>query len=152
MSNEQTRDILEHARQFHHQVSKFYDQLSCQTEKERIKMLLDYMSRHERNMAAALEAFEQSAPVHLLNACYKVGRKFQPCCEVVRDLDISSNMSVDDVIHMGMQFDDCLIAVYRDRAENAPDEKVRGIFQDLVELAEKEKRQLSRNAQRVLDF
>jgi rubrerythrin len=152
MSNEQTRDILEHARQFHRQVSTFYDQLSCQTEKERIKMLLDYMSRHERNMAAALEAFEQSAPVHLLNACYKVGRKFQPCCEVVRDLDISSNMSVDDVIHMGMQFDDCLIAVYRDRAENAPDEKVRGIFQDLVELAEKEKRQLSRNAQRVLDF
>jgi rubrerythrin len=152
MSNEQTRDILEHARQFHRQVSEFYDQLSCQTEKERIKMLLDYMSRHERNMAAALEAFEQSAPVHLLNACYKVGRKFQPCCEVIRDLDIPPDMSVDDVIQMGLQFDDCLIAVYRDRAENAPDEKVRGVFQDLVELAQKEKRQLSRNAQRVLDF
>jgi hypothetical protein len=67
-------------------------------------------------------------------------------------LDISPDMSVEDVIQMGMQFDDCLIAVYRDRAENAPDEKVRGIFQNLVELAQKEKRQLSRNAQRVLDL
>ena len=152
MSNEQTRDILEHARQFHQHVSEFYDQLSCQTEKERIKMLLDYMSRHEQNMAKALADFEHSAPVHLLNACYKVGRQFRPCSEVIRDLNISADMSVDEVIQMGLEFDDCLIAVYKDRAENAPDENVRGVFQNLVELAQKEKRQLSRNAQRVLDF
>jgi rubrerythrin len=152
MSNEQTRDILEHAQQFHRQVSEFYDQLSCQSEKERIKMLLDYMSRHEQNMAQTLAAFEHSAPRHLLNACFKVGLKFRPCCDVVKDLDISSDMSVDEVIQMGLEFDDCLIAVYRDRAENAPDEQVRGVFQNLVELAQKEKRQLARNAVRVLDF
>lgn len=152
MSNEQTRDILEHARQFHRQVSEFYDQLSSQAEKERIKMLLEYMSRHEKNMAKTLEKFERSAPKRLMGACYKVGLQFRPCSEVVRDLNVSSDMSVDDVLQMGLEFDDCLIAVYKDRAESAPDEKVRGVFQNLVELAQKEKRLLSRDAQRVLDL
>jgi rubrerythrin len=152
MSNEQTRDILEHARQFHRQVSEFYDQLCCQTEKERIKMLLEYMSRHEKNMAQTLEDFEHSAPAHLLQTCFKVGHPFRPCCDVIKELDISSDMSVDDVIQMGLEFDDCLIAVYQDLAENAPDEQARSVFQNLLELEQKEKRQLARNAQRVLDF
>ncbi|TVS13785.1 MAG: hypothetical protein EA424_20980 [Planctomycetaceae bacterium] len=152
MSNEQTRDILEHARQFHRQVSEFYNQLRCQAEKERIKMLLDYMIRHENNMVKALEDFERSAPKHLLGACYKVGLQFRPCCEVVRELDISTDMSVDEVIQIGLEFNDCLIAVYKDRAENAPDERVRGVFQNLVALAQKEQRLLSRDAQRLLDL
>ncbi len=152
MSNEQTRDILEHARQFHRQVSEFYSQLRCQAEKERIKMLLDYMIRHEDNMVKALEDFERSAPKHLLGACFKVGRQFRPCCDVVRELNISADMSVDEVIQIGLEFNDCLIAVYKDRAENAPDEKVRGVFQNLVALAQKEQRLLSRDAQRLLDL
>lgn len=152
MSNEQTRDILEHARQFHRQVSEFYDQLRSQAEKERLKMLLDYMIRHENNMVKALEDFERSAPKHLLGACFKVGLKFRPCCDVVRELNISSDMSVDEVIEMGLEFNDCLIEVYADRAENAPDERVRGVFQNLIGLAQKEKRLLSRDAQRLLDL
>lgn len=152
MSNEQTRDILEHAQHFHRQVSQYYDELGSHTDKQRIKMLLDYMSRHERNMAKSLAQFEHSAPRNVLNACFKVGHEFKSCCEVVKDLNVTSDMSVDDVIEMGMKFDDCLISVYQDLAETAADERVRRVFQDLLELEQKEKRQLVRNAQRVLDF
>ncbi|MCH5374304.1 MAG: hypothetical protein JJ992_10020 [Planctomycetes bacterium] len=152
MSNEQTRDILEHAQHFHRQVSQYYDELSAHTDKERIKMLLDYMSRHERNMARGLAEFEHSAPRDVMNACFKVGHVIKPCCEVVQDLKITPDMSVDDVIEMGMQFGDCLISVYKDLSETAADERVRSVFQDLLTLEQKEKRQLVRNAQRVLDF
>ena len=49
MSIHQTRDILEYVKKFHEKLSDFYEDLGNQTDKERLKILLDYMSRHQKN-------------------------------------------------------------------------------------------------------
>jgi rubrerythrin len=151
MSNEQTRDILEHAQQFHRQVSEYYDRLGGQTDKQRIKMLLYYLSRHEKHLAESLAEFEHSAPQSVLNTCFKVGHELKTF-DVIKRSHVTPDMSVDDVIELGLEFDNCLIAVYQDLAQEAPDEKVRSVFQNLLEMEQKEKQQLVRNAQRVMDF
>ena len=61
-------------------------------------------------------------------------------------------MSVDDVVDLGMRIDDCLIAIYAELAEAAKSSEVKRVFLNLWEMENKEKRQLARNAPRVLDF
>ena len=50
MAFETTKDVLDHARDFHRQLSDHYAQLRDKAERERVKMLLDYLSRHEKHL------------------------------------------------------------------------------------------------------
>ncbi len=61
MPVETTRDVIEQARDFHLQLRDFYSRLKEKAQKERLKLLLDYMSAHELQLEENLEAFEDVA-------------------------------------------------------------------------------------------
>jgi rubrerythrin len=151
MGYEQTRDILSDAEVFHRQTSEYYHQLSDQAQKQRIKMLLDYLSRHEAQLANSLSDYEQHASNAVLDTWFKSRHKLN-VDEILKDVKITPGMSVDDVIELGLKLDDCLITIYKDLAENAQSEEVRSVFQNLLDMEEEEKRQLVRNSLRVMDF
>jgi rubrerythrin len=151
MGCEQTRDILAGAEAFHRQIGEYYHQMSDQAEKPRIKMLLDYLSRHEEQLADSLADYEQNASAAVMDTWFQSKHKLDVCA-ILKDVKISPEMSVDDVIDLGLKLDDCLITMYRDLAENAHSEDVRTVFQNLLDMEEEEKRQLTRNAMRVTDI
>ena len=66
MPYKKTRDILDRARTFHNNISERYRTLSVAAEKEKVKMLLDYLSRHEKNLAKSLEEYEEDASREIL--------------------------------------------------------------------------------------
>ena len=151
MGCERTRDILAEAEAFHRQIGEYYHQLSDQAEKQRIKMLLDYLGRHEEHLANSLADYEQNASAAVLDTWFQSKHKLN-VCEILKDVKIAPEMSVDDVIELGLKLDECLITIYRDLAEDAQSEDVRTVFQNLLDMEEEEKRQLVRNSLRVMDI
>ena len=67
----QTKDVLDYARTFHRQLSEYYDSLSKLAEKQRVKMLLDYLSRHEKHLDEILADYEEDASKKVMNTWLK---------------------------------------------------------------------------------
>ena len=151
MASEQTRDILGRAQRFHEDVSRYYQQQVNISGRERIRMLLDYLSRHEHQLATSLAEYEDSASEKVLNTWFNSRHELDPCT-FLNEFKLTADTSVDDIIELGLRLDDCLIAVYQDLAENAECEEVRGVFQNLLEMEQKEKCQLARNSLRLMDL
>lgn len=61
MRFETVKDIIEVIRQLHEALSRQYAELEQLTTSERAALMLDYLARHERRLAAALQHYEQDA-------------------------------------------------------------------------------------------
>lgn len=142
---ERTQDVLDHARIFHNELRRLYEQLSTETEKERVRMLLDYLSRHEEHLEESLAAYEEGASKRVLDTWFK----YVPAedkLEKFRDVKLEPDMSVDDVVDVALRMDDCLVDLYKEMAEVAVSQEVKEVFTNLLEMEEQEKHKLVRNA------
>ena len=142
---QRTRDILQRAREFHAQLSDFYAQMGRTVGREKIRMLLTYMSRHESNLAECLGQYEKDAARRVLDTWFRYSPD-QPLCKCFEGVQISPDASVEDVVRMALQFDACLLDNYREMAERAVSVEVRELFQSLLKMEEKEGSALARNA------
>lgn len=142
---QRTRDILENARAFHAQLSDFYAQMGRAAGREKIKMLLTYMSRHESNLAECLGRYEKDAARRVLDTWFRFASS-PPTCKCFEDLRISPDASVEDVVRMALNIDQCLIDLYKEMAERAVSQEVRDLFQSLLNMEEKEGAAMVRNA------
>lgn len=145
MSFYQTRDILEHARKFHRCLSEFYEKLKEATEKERTRVLLDYMSRHERYLDESLALFEEEVSSVVLDTYFKYGSEASPISEI-RSFQVKEHMGVDDILAVAMHFDACLVEFYKEMAGQSVSQHVREVFENLLKMEQGEKMELSKQA------
>ncbi|CAL1241656.1 hypothetical protein [Candidatus Methylocalor cossyra] len=141
---EQVKDVLDYGIELHHQLRALYDNLSQHSDQKRVQLVLDYLSRHERNRAAALSRFEQASQ----RGSLEVWLQFAPTREIeqrLADCAIRPDMTVEDVIRTALAFDDALIAIYREAAREADDTHARALFENLAEMEEQEKRRFIRD-------
>ncbi len=148
MAFDQTKDVLKHARQFHRKLGVFYEDLKESASKERARTLLDYMSRHEKYLDACLAEYEDQVSDNVLDTYFKYGPESTELTAIT-DFEIEPDMDVDDVVAAAMHFDACLIKFYQEMAQRALSEKVREVFQNLLEMEQHEQIELSK---RVLDI
>lgn len=148
---EQAKDVLDYGIELHAQLRTLYSDLSERSDQARVKMVLDYLSRHERNRAEALRRFEQPPHVH----CLDVWLQYAPSLEIeqmLKDCVIRPDMSVDDVVKIALRFDNALIEIYKEAAREAEDTNARAIFENLVEMEEKEKQRFIRDVEWMDDM
>lgn len=145
MPFDQTKDVLEHAREFHRKLGLFYEELKESASKERTRTLLDHMSRHERYLDGALAQYEEQVSDNVLDSFFKYGSESSKITAIA-DFEILPDMGVDDVVAAAMHFDGCLIAFYREMAQRALSEKVREVFENLLEMEQHEQIELSKQA------
>jgi rubrerythrin len=145
MAFDQTKDVLEHARKFHHKLSLFYEDLKESASKERARALLDYMSRHEQYLADCLAEYEEQVSDNVLDTFFKYGSKSTEMTAIT-DFEIKPEMDVDDVVAAAMHFDACLIEFYREMAQRSLSEKVREVFENLLVMEQHEQIELSKQA------
>ncbi len=148
---ETARDIVEVARQFHGQVADLYERLSSQAEKTRVKMLLDYMSRHERHLAGCLSQFETGVSERMLETWFQFVPTDAPDT-VLKKIDMKPNMSVDDVVSIAMQLDDFLIQMYRQASDECDSRELTEIFANLLQMEEQEEIRLARDSLAIKDM
>lgn len=148
---EQVKDVLDYGIQIHTRLRDVYDRLQQQSEQTRVKMVLEYLSRHERNREYAMQRFEEDARKNLLN----VWLQYAPSSNIEQLLsqcDTGADMSVDDVIKLAMCFDDALIALYQETAREIDEPRVQDVFLNLAEMEIREKQRFIRDAEWVQDI
>ena len=145
MRYEQVRDILDHAREFHKRLEEFYQNLAQNEAVARIKMLLEYLSRHEKFLEQGIANFEESASEQVLDTWFQFTQD-KETLKLPEAVNIKSHMSVEDVIRMGLELDDRLIRLYKDAAENAEVPEVKDVFNNLLEMEKEEEHHLVRAA------
>ena len=145
MAFDQTKDVLEHAREFHQRLSVFYEELKDSASKERTRALLDYMSRHEKYLDDCLAQYEEQVSDNVLDTYFKYGSESTKMT-AISEFEIKPEMDVDDVMAAAMHFDACLIEFYREMAQRALSEKVREVFENLLVMEQHEQIELSKQA------
>ena len=140
------RDMLGRVCDFHGEIAEYYKQLSDKMAQKRVKMLLDYMGSHEKNLQECLVAYIDD------NASQQVLDNWTACkhCEAVLAMcehtPIKPEMSVEDVTGVAMDIDRCLMRFYREVVECVESETVREVFVNLLDREEAELRKLAINA------
>jgi rubrerythrin len=143
MASVSVRDVIDKAKALHQQLGQFYAQLSADEPRERIKMLLDYMSRHEKHLESALARFEQDAKAPILKSWFK-GDAGAP--ELLGQTPrVTASMGTADVIKMALSYDDALIDLYERLASSGAPPAVREFFGQLVLHERKEERRMVRD-------
>ena len=139
----QTRDVLRLSTQFHQQLSDLYGRLSHVADKQRVKLLLDYLSRHEQALTSCLDGYEARIP----RATLDTWLQYMPNDQPLGDVDLSSlgpDMTVREVTELAFDFDDALMSFYRNLARESESADVRVLFESLLQLEEHEQIALRR--------
>lgn len=148
---ETVKDVLERARVFHRDMSAFYGRMSNVAERERVRLVLDYLARHERYMDDCLSAFEKGAGKQVLTTWYKYTPP-KATVAALSGIELRPDMSVEDVLKVAFRLDECLVALYRGMAEGAPSVEIRDLFNKLLELEKKAEHQLVRDTVEMEDL
>ena len=145
MTFEKTRDVLDKVREFHRGLSEFYARMSEIAQKEKVKMLLDYMSRHEEHLEQCLSRYQTDGAKRLLDTWFK---NTPPILkhEFFRKAKLTPDMSVKDVVKAAIQFDNCIAEFYMQMAELSHTDEIRHLFRCLLEMEKEEERQAIRSA------
>lgn len=145
MTAQRTRDILERAREFHAQLGRFYERMGGQVGREKVKMLLTYMSRHETNLADCLGRYKREAAQRILDTWFKYPSD-KGSCQCLENLAIPPDAGVEDVVQLALKLDRCLVELYSEMAAQAVSQEVRDLFANLLKTEQKEETKMVRNA------
>ena len=151
MRFKKTRDVLEHVKQFHQEIGNRYQRISGETDKKRLKMLLDYISEREQKLADAVSVFTERTSDKVLDTWFQYTSDDTPIQRLL-DTDISADMSPDDLMRVTMQISEHFNALYRDIVAAADTDEVRTVFQNLLDEAQKQKEKVARDFQMFMDL
>ena len=140
MAYKQVKDILQRAVEFHGMLIDFYERINDATQKESVKLLVDYMARHEKQLQEITSRISAEQEKKITEEWFKCESEFatRNCFDILR---IEKDSGVDDVIDAGLQLNQCLINLFHHMAEIAPTQEIKTLFSSLEtgEIAEKKK-------------
>lgn len=150
MSVSTTRNLLDNIRQFHQQVADYCAKTLKLSNNERIRMLLDYIGRHEQHLAEATAAYEKDGQNKVLNTWFRNVPGALPDPGAIAAL--GDNANEDDVINWVIKLDDAIIDFYKTLAAEAEIPEVRIVLNNLLAMENREKLNMVRSALRINDL
>lgn len=151
MHYQTVKDVVDHSRRLHHQISELYKEINQDQSQERVKMLLDYLQRHETHLEDSLAQFEKDKSQKVLESWFQYVPD-QDLTEVLASIDINDHMSTEDVILMALKLDDYFIELYEDMVKSTSSSNVKSVFQNLLEMEQQEKIRTARTALNISDM
>ena len=148
---EQVDTLLQHACTFHRDVRRYYGRLSRRITQERSKMLLSSMTEGENRLAQALVEYMNEAPQNVLKTWCSLSNEKEVLLETPYP-DVDPSASIDDLVHLGLELDNRLMAIFGELADRSEPEEVRSLFQNLLEQEQQEERQFAMQAMRCMDL
>ena len=151
MRFEQVRDVLRHARQFHQLLAEFYQRSTDATQKMRLRLLLEYLSKREQRLEKFLCEYEEKSTLGMLNTWFRSSA----CTEKMKQLQtLMQKMPTcdEEIIPLVIKVDNCLIDMYDRLYETAQSPTIRGLLKDLVDIEKREERIAVRDLQRMEDL
>lgn len=151
MSQERVIDVIDHARNFYSQLSRYYDDLSIIADQERVKILLDYLSECEKRHEKALAEYEEIASDDVIDTWLKCGAD-AATSEAFESARLTSDMDVDTVLREALRLDQCLSDLYQEIIDRAQTDRIKEVFSNLLESNKKEMHDLVRDCGHLHDW
>lgn len=145
-------ELLDWVGAFHQALATEYKVLADETDKERVAMLLKYLSEHQQKLAEATEKYEEDATANLLTTwsdqCPDMGLP-----ESVSQLHSAlSGKETGEIIIKVIEFHDMLIEMYKALADKTSNDSVKTLFEHLATLEKQEEMRTVRDALRLEDY
>lgn len=151
MGKERIVDVLEHAREFHAQLSRYYDSLATVADRARVKIFLDYLSACARRHEEALAEYEEVAPRDVMDTWVSCATD----ARIGKALELKTltpGMQVEEVLREALRLDECLSELYREVIDRAATDRVREVFTRLLETNQKDMHNLARDSGHLHDW
>jgi len=129
--------VLRRAGDFEHQLMTYYLDLAEQATREGVRLLTDYMARHRRRLAEALERF----PAEEYQRISALPLRYEPVsaeCDHFKARVPSPDATAAEVLDLAIEFDECLISIYRQVAQQDVEPEVKELFESLVHREERD--------------
>ncbi len=141
MPFEQTRDVIERARSFHRELAAIYHRLERDADREKARMLLDYLAAHEERMEQRLSQFEEETAAGILNAWYARPPSDDLTAKLT-NIELRPDLPLCGIVCAALRLDEALLRLYRQAADAAPTAEVREVFESLLEEGKAERAKL----------
>lgn len=144
MAPRQVRDFLHWAEAYHKKLRDFYAEREHEAQRPEVKVLLDYMARHQDILRNVIEEYEEGASKEILEAWYKAS----PDPKAFKDPDTAgfrADMTTNEVIDLALDLDKSLMDMYRMLIRDAESENLREMLQNLFEEEDREEVRLLRS-------
>lgn len=132
-SYKQVRDVLQHVRTFHRRLREYYEDASEQTSNERIELLLEFLSDHEKDLERGLSRYEPQAAEGILNTWMQ----YVPDDVLERafaEIPLHEDSSEEEIIDAATRFIDALVDLYATLVQSTEAPRVKELFASLLEL------------------
>ena len=142
MSFNQTRDLLDVARQFHLNLAGLYEKMRERAATEEARGLIGTLIDHEKVLEQRLGEYEEEVSSNILDTFFKyVVDEHRKCFE---EYVLPDSMSSMDVIDATRHFDQCLGDFYKTMGQKSLSEHVRDVLMNLMQMELHEQMSLSR--------
>lgn len=130
-------DVLKRAREFHELLSVKYADSSAYANRPDVKVLLNYMSRHEAALAQGIKDYEKGASKAVLDSYFEATPDFQNLM-ATDTTHIAPDARFEDVVGLALRYDEALMTVYRECEREAASEELRDAIHSLLEMEQRE--------------
>ncbi len=145
MRYKNTREILEHVQAVHRGLEQKYLGLGAQAGEERVRLLLEYLGRHESHIREALEQYEADASDEILDTWFPHAFDVSIEPDLNRLVGDEAN-DFDALLRHAVEFDDRIVELYRVLANEAHTERLREVFAALLRMEERGRNTMVRDA------
>ena len=145
------QDVVDFAGKLHAALSDQYAELEQLSSSERARLMLDYLNRHEQNLAQAMDKYEGDMTQGIASLWLQDVPELQSdeLVEKVRGIDLGN---VDNIIGVALDVDEYLIKLYQRMAVEVDSDTGREVFKSLIKLEDNERHRLSRADFRLADM
>ena len=145
------QDVLGFAGKLHAALSAQYAELEQLSSSERARLMLDYLNRHEQNLAQAMGQYADDMTQGIAALWLQDVPELQSdeLVEKVRGVDLSD---IENIIAVALDVDEYLIKCYQRMADEVDSDAGKEVFKSLIKLEDNERHRLSRAAFRLADM
>lgn len=144
MSFNQTREVLDHAREFHRRLGLFYQELLERASKSETRELLKELISHERVMESRLVEYEEEVSSNILDTFFKY--MVNGTEQHFAKYEVPAAVDTQYVINATRHFDDCLSRFYDEMSRKALSSQVRDVLDNLTAMERREQITLSKKS------
>lgn len=144
------QDILKQAAVFHQRVAELADEAAVDQDRERLGMLLDYLSDHQSRLKSAIDAFRDEGSRKVMDTWFDRAPEIQ--VDELDQAELASIKDVDALVNRVVDFHDQVIELYANLRDQAAIDEVEQVFADLADLERHEKMELVQGAQQLQDM
>ena len=152
MQIETLKDVLHWTKEFHQHLSQCLSHCADKNTDERARMILSYLSDHEKSLMKIVSRFEASGNEHALNTwCYEYVNK-KPIVQHVHCDAPFSDLDAAQIVEVIVDHHQQIIELYRYLASRADIPSAQEMLESLRSLEEHEMMRMVQSANRFGDM